>query len=230
MSNFIIQIQNDLFSMRDLSYRAFHSRLIPTVSPDAIIGVRTPQLRRYAKQLAKTPNAALFLRTLPHTYYEENNLHAFLIELHKDYEQVLDELNTFLPFVNNWATCDAMSPRVLRSHTQELYPQVLDWMHSTHTYTIRYGIGTLLRHYLDEHFQPEHLTVVSSISSEEYYVNMMIAWYFATALAKQYPAAIPYLTERKLPQWVHNKTIQKALESYRISPETKQYLRTLRWK
>lgn len=230
MSNAISRIQQELFSMRDLDYRAFHSRLIPTISPDTIIGVRTPQLRRYAKQLSKTPDAEVFLRTLPHTYYEENNLHAFLIEPHKDYTQVIDELNAFLPFVDNWATCDAMSPRVLRSHTKELYPQVLTWIHSAHTYTIRYGIGMLLRHYLDEHFQPEHLAVVASIRSEEYYVNMMIAWYFATALAKQYTSTIPYLTQRQLPQWVHNKTIQKAVESYRISPETKQYLRTLRWK
>ena len=214
--------------MCDLDYRAFHSRLLPTISPNTIIGVRTPQLRRYAKQLSKTPDAEVFLHTLPHTYYEENNLHAFLIEPHRDYAQVIDELNAFLPFVDNWATCDAMSPRVLRSHTQELYPQVLTWIHSAHTYTIRYGIGTLLRHYLDEHFRPEHLAVVASIRSDEYYVNMMIAWYFATALAKQYTAAIPYLTQRQLPQWVHNKTIQKAVESYRISPETKQYLRTLR--
>lgn len=230
MSNSISRIQQELFSMRDLNYRAFHSRLIPTISPDTIIGVRTPQLRRYAKHLSKTPDAEVFLHTLPHTYYEENNLHAFLIEPHKDYAQVIDELNAFLPFVDNWATCDAMSPRVLRSHAQELYPQVLTWIRSAHTYTIRYGIGMLLRHYLDEHFQPEHLAVVASIHSDEYYVNMMIAWYFATALSKQYTSAIPYLTQRQLPQWVHNKTIQKAVESYRISPETKQYLRTLRWK
>ena len=230
MSNSISRIQQELFSMRDLNYRSFHSRLIPAISPDTIIGVRTPQLRRYAKQLSKTPDAQVFLHTLPHAYYEENNLHAFLIESHKDYAQVMDELNAFLPFVDNWATCDAMSPRILRSHTQELYPQVLTWIHSAHIYTIRYGIGTLLRHYLDEHFQPEHLAVVASIRSEDYYVNMMIAWYFSTALAKQYTAAIPYLTQHKLPQWVHNKTIQKAVESYRISPETKQYLRTLRWK
>ncbi len=230
MPDVIYTIQQQLFALQDTNYRDFHSRLIPTVDPNTIIGVRTPSLRKLAKQLSGSPKADLFLNTLPHTYYEENNLHAFLIETHTSYPKVIQELNTFLPFVDNWATCDMMSPRVFASHIQELYPQILLWLGSEHPYTIRYGIGMLLRHYLDQHFRPEHLARVSTIHTEEYYVNMMIAWYFATALSKQYSTTIPYLTNQILSPWIHNKTIQKAMESNRIDKPTKQYLRTLRRK
>lgn len=223
-------IQSQLFELQDMDYREFHSKLMPTVDPKTIIGVRTPALRMLAKKIAKTPEAAPFLRILPHTYYEENNLHAFLIEGLKDYEQVIDELNRFLPYVDNWATCDMMSPKVFRKYTDKLYPQCLIWMQSDHPYTIRYGIGMLMTHFLEEHFNPQVLEQVSRIRSEEYYVNMMIAWFFATALAKQYDAALPYLLSHRLEPWVHNKTIQKAVESRRISKETKTYLRTLKVK
>lgn len=225
------RVQKELFAMQDSAYRAFHSKLIPNVDPKKIIGVRTPRLRSYAKQFAKQEEAAAFLRQLPHEYYEENNLHAFLIEQIKDYSTCVEEWNRFLPYVDNWATCDMPSPKVFQKHLPELILQIRQWMDSKETYTVRFGIGMLMRFYLEpETFTPEYLQWVAGVSSDEYYINMMVAWYFATALAKQWEAAILYIEDRRLTQWCHNKSIQKAIESRRITPEQKAYLRGLRWR
>lgn len=225
------RIQEALFEMQDIAYREFHSKLIPNIEPARIIGVRTPALRKYAKQLGKTAEAAAFLEELPHYYYEENNLHGFLLEQIKDYDECIAAWNRFLPYVDNWATCDMPSPKVFQKHLPELLAQLRQWMDSGETYTVRFAIGMLMRHYLEgETFSPEYLQWVASVRSEEYYVNMMVAWYFATALAKQWEAAFPYIGERRLSQWCHNKSIQKAVESSRITAEQKNALRKLRWK
>lgn len=224
------QIQSRLFELQDLKYRDFHSKLMPTVPKETVIGVRTPALRKYAKELAKDPAAAEFMDILPHKYYEENNLHGFLIESMKDYGEVIAALERFLPYVDNWATCDMVSPKVFKKHRAELLGKAQEWIASGRTYTVRYGLGMLMQHFLDEDFQESYLVLAAGVSSEEYYVNMMVAWYFATALAKQWEAAIPYLEQRRLSQWIHNRTIQKAVESYRVAPEQKEYLRGLRWK
>lgn len=219
-------VQNALFAMEDPAYRAFHCRLIPTVSPEAVIGVRTPALRAYAKKFGKTPEAAAFLHELPHSYYEENNLHAFLIEQIRDFSQTIAALDAFLPYVDNWATCDMMCPKSLAKQPEALMQKIKEWIESPHEYTVRFAVGLLMRFYLDERFDPAHLRMVCDIKRDEYYINMMIAWYFATALFKQYDAAFPYIKERQLPLWTHNKAIQKAIESDRISPEQKAVLRT----
>ncbi len=221
-------IREELFKMQDLKYKDFHAKLIPTVNPDLVIGVRTPELRKFAKRLDKTQNNKDFLTDLPHMYYEENNLHAFLIEQIKDYDECIEELGRFLPYVDNWATCDMMRPKCFKKHTDELLKQIQKWLKSDDTYTIRFAIEMLMVYFLDKKFDESFLKTVSTIRSEEYYINMMIAWYFATALAKQYDATLPYLQENKLSTWTHNKTIQKAIESYRITDEQKVYLRTLR--
>lgn len=225
------RIREELFSMQDIKYKAFNEKLIPTVKSEYVIGVRTPQLRKYAKSLAKMPEAKEFLSALPHIYYEENNLHAFLIETIKDYEEAMTETEKFLPYIDNWATCDSFSPKVFRKHPQEVYEKAKKFMKSEHTYTIRYGIGLLMSNYLeDDRFLPEMPALVAEIQSEDYYVNMMCAWYMATALAKQPETILPYLTEYKMSVWVHNKTIQKAVESRRIDEEMKTYLKTLKIK
>ena len=203
------ELQKQLFTLQDSSYLEFHSKLIPTIEKNRIIGIRTPALRSFAKDFKGTKEAKAFLKELPHHYYEENNLHMMLISAEKDYETCVREINRFLPYINNWATCDLPAPGVFKKHKSELYGEVLKWISSNDTYTIRYGIGILLRLYLDADFSEKHLALVAKIRSEEYYVNMMIAWYFATALAKQWDAAIPYLEKKKLSDWVHKKTIQK---------------------
>lgn len=224
------QVQKELFAMQDEGYREFHSKLIPNVDPERIIGVRTPQLRSYARQFAKRPEAADFIQQLPHTYYEENNLHAFLIEQIKDYDTCVAQWNRFLPYVDNWATCDMPVPKVFKKHLPELLTQIRQWMDSGETYTVRFGIGMLMRLYLEpETFSEEYPRRVAAVHSEQYYINMMVAWYFATALAKQWEAVIPFIEERRLSRWCHNKAIQKAVESSRIKPEQKAYLRGLRW-
>ncbi len=228
MNNIIKSVQADLFEMQDLKYKEFHSKLMPTIEPDKVIGIRTPALRKYAKDFAKTKEAKEFIRVLPHTYYEENNLHGFIIEGIKDYDRGIEELERFLPYVDNWATCDLMRPKVFKKHLPELLEQIKLWLNSEHTYTIRFGIEMLMTYYLDEHFAPEYLEMVAEVRSEEYYVNMMIAWYFATALAKQYVNTLPYIENKRLDKWTHNKAIQKAIESYRVSDEQKGYLRTLK--
>ncbi len=221
-------VQARLFAWQDAQYREFQCKLIPNVNPETVIGVRTPELRKFAKALSKEPEAAEFLQILPHQYYEENNLHGFLIEAMKDYSQVIHALDTFLPYVDNWATCDLMRPKAFGKHLPELREQTKIWMASGHTYTIRFGIEMLMTFFLDGQFQPEYLDWVAGVRSEEYYVNMMIAWFFATALAKQYKAALPHIQQRRLEPWTHNKAIQKALESYRVSDEQKAYLRSLK--
>ena len=221
-------ISEELFALQDTEYQTFQSKLMPTIPPETVIGVRTPLLRKLAKELAGTPQAEHFLQSLPHRYYEENNLHAFLIEQIRDYDTALAETERFLPYINNWATCDCFCPKVFAKHKEELLIPLRRWLGSDQTYTVRYAMGMLMRYYLDEDFQPEYLAWVAGVHSEEYYLNMMRAWYFATALAKQPDAALPWLTDRRLDVWTHNKTIQKAAESYRIPPEMKQQLRELR--
>lgn len=221
-------LQKQLFELQDLKYRDFHSKLLPGIDKEKIIGIRTPQLRKFAKEFAKTKEADLFLQDLPHTYYEENNLHMMLVSWMKDYGACLKEVRRFLPYIDNWATCDLPLPKCFEKHKTELLPEIQSWIMDTHTYTIRYGIGVLMRLYLDESFLPEFPELVAQVRSEEYYVNMMIAWYMATALAKQWETIIPYIEQKKLPEWVHRKTIQKAVESYRITPEQKAYLKTFR--
>ena len=230
MSNIEQKIQSQLFELQDVEYREFQRKLMPTVNPETVIGVRTPELRKLAKEFSKTPEAEEFIKILPHKYYEENNLHGFLIEAIKDYDQVIKAIDDFLPYVDNWATCDLMSPKVFKKHLPELYDKIKVWLKSDWTYTVRFGIEMLMSFFLDDHFQPEMPDLVAEIRSQEYYVNMMIAWYFATALAKQYEAVLPYIKERRLDKWAHNKAIQKAIESYRISDEAKAYLRTLKVK
>jgi len=223
-------ITDQLFAMQDLKYKQFHSKLMPTINPEVIIGVRTPALRKFAKQLRDSTEVERFLKELPHHYYEENNLHGFLLETIKDVNDCIFAINEFLPYVDNWATCDMMAPKVLKKDLPKLYEWVKLWITSSETYTIRFGVNMLMKYYLDEHFLPEYAELVASIRSEEYYVKMVVAWYFATALAKQYDAVLPYLTEQRLDTWTHNKTIQKAVESYRITPEQKVYLKTLKRK
>ena len=221
-------VQKRLFEMRDTGYRDFHARLIPTVKKEKIIGIRTPMIRKFAKEFGKTEESEMFLKALPHQYYEENNLHMLLISDIKDYERCLAEVKRFLPYINNWATCDIPRPKCFAKSKAELLPVIKEWIASGNTYTIRYGIGTLMSFYLDEDFRPEYLEIPAQVQSEEYYVNMMRAWYFATALAKQYEKILPFLEEQRMDIWTHNKTIQKSIESYRITKEQKDYLRTLR--
>lgn len=221
-------ILNRLFELQDLKYRDFHSKLMPTVEKSRVIGVRTPALRKLAKEIKGTEHAAEFLKILPHEYYEENNLHAFLIEEIKDYNKCIEELNKFLPYVDNWATCDMMRPKVFKNHLPELLEQIKNWLASGETYTVRFGIEMLMVYYLDEHFSPEYPEMVAAVESDEYYIHMMIAWYFATALAKQYDHIIPYIEQNRLDTDTYNKTIRKAIESYRITPEQKAHLRTLK--
>lgn len=223
-------IQEKMFALQDLNYRQFQAKLMPTVDPEQIIGVRMPALRKLAKELKGTAEAEAFLAALPHRYYDENNLHGLLLCARSGYEETVAGLDIFLPHVDNWATCDLLSPRAFRSHPPQLPGQLRRWLDSGDTYTVRFGLEMLMSFYLDECFRPEYLDWAAEVKSEEYYVRMMVAWYFATALAKQYDAALPYLTSRRLEQWTHNKTIQKAVESYRIAPEQKDALRALRWK
>ena len=222
------QIVNDLFSMQDSGYRDFHAALMPTIEKDTIIGVRTPALRKYAKAFAKSSESEVFLRDLPHNYYEENNLHGFILCEMKDADACLKALEAFLPYIDNWATCDMLRPKVFKKNPERLLPFVRKWLASKETYTVRFAIGMLLSYFLDDEFKPEYLQWVASVSSEEYYVQMMQAWYFATALAKQWDSVIPFIEQKRLSRWVHNKTIQKSVESYRITPEQKEYLRTFR--
>lgn len=220
-------LQDPIYRQRE-DYRLFQARVL-VVSPESIIGVRTPAMRRLAKELEGTPEANAFLLQLPHRYHEEKMLHAYLIGQCRDYETVIDRLQRFLPYVDNWATCDSMNAPVFRKHTAELLPHIQAWLTSDHPYTRRYAMELLMAFYLEPNtFRPEYLEWVATVRSEEYYVNMMVAWYFATALAKQWHAAIPYIERHRLSLWCHNKAIQKSVESYRITPEQKQYLRSLR--
>ena len=223
-------IYKELVSLQDEGYRDMQITIIPTVDPDSIIGVRTPALRSFAKELSKREDIDTFLNDLPHKYFEENQLHAFILSGMKDAAKAIELVDKFLPFVDNWATCDQMSPKVFKKHKDLLLEYTDKWIKSDLTYVKRFGIGMLMEHFLDEDFKTSYLTKVSKIRSDEYYVNMMIAWYFATALAKQYDATLPYIEKQKLDIWTHNKSIQKAVESFRITPEQKDYLKTLKRK
>lgn len=223
-------IRQRLLALRDEDYRRFHASLVPTLDPARILGVRTPALRALARSLRGTAEAADFLRALPHEYYEENNLHAYLIACERDFDRAVAEADRFLPFVDNWATCDGFSPRVFARHRAALLPHIDRWLSSGKPYTVRFGIKMLMEHFLDEGFSPAYLEKVAAVRSEEYYVNMMCAWYFATALAKQYEPTLALLKSQRLPRRVHNKAIQKAVESRRITPAQKDFLRTLRRK
>ena len=225
-----MSIQEKLFELQDLGYKEFQSKLIPNIAPELIIGVRTPVLRKYAKEIAGTDEAEEFLKSLPHEYYDEDNLHAFLIENEKDFDKAIALTEKFLPYIDNWATCDMFLPPVFRKNTDKLLPYIRRWINDLRPYTVRYAIGLLMSLYLDELFTDEFPRLVSAVESEEYYVEMMIAWYFATALAKQYESVIDYFTGRILDRQVHNKALQKAIESKRISRATKAYLRELKIK
>ena len=225
-----MNITNELFAHKDIKYKNFHQKLMPTVNPDLVIGVRVPVLRKLAKDFIKQEESKDFLKALPHKYYEENNIHAFVIEQIKDFNEAIYETEIFLPFIDNWATCDMFQPKIFKKHKKELLERIKTWIKSEKTYTVRYAINQLMTHFLDEDFNPDFLKSVADIKSDEYYINMMRAWYFATALAKQYNETLPYITEKKLDVWTHNKTIQKAVESNRISVETKVYLKSYKIK
>ena len=219
------EIRKELFRLKDEEYRDFQGALLPTVDRDSFIGVRTPELRAMAKTFASDREIEFFLSDLPHAYFDENQLHAFLLCEIKDFSVCIDKVERFLPYVDNWATCDQLSPKVFKKHRKELLPAIRRFLSSDRPFTVRFGVGMLMRHFSDEEFSPVFLEEVATIRSEEYYVNMMVAWFFATELAKHYEEAFPYLAEGRLPPWTHNKTIQKALESYRIPLERKRELR-----
>lgn len=218
-------IQKELLSMTDGEYKEFSAKLMPTVCKDKVIGIRIPALRKFAKTLTDYDE---FLQNLPHKYFEEDNLHAFLIEREKDFDRCIEKLDAFLPFVDNWATCDSMKPKVLKKEPEKLLKHIKKWIESKDVYAVRYAINLLMSFYLDDDFDEDYLKVVANVKSDEYYINMMRAWYFATALAKQYKKTLPYIENNALDTWTHNKTIQKAIESLRISKEQKEYLRTLK--
>ena len=222
------EITNELFRLQDKAYRDFQSKLIPTVSPDKVIGVRTPELRKYAKQLIKREDVKEFLNELPHRYFDENQLHAFIISEIKNFDECMGEVCRFLPFTDNWATCDQMSPKVFKKHRPALLEYIKKWLTSDETYTVRFAVGMLMEHFLDEDFDSTYPKMVADIKSDEYYVNMMRAWYFATALAKQYEAVVPFIENRRLDKGTHNKAIQKSVESRRISEDRKAYLKGLK--
>ena len=215
----------ELFELQDLKYRDFHSKLMPTIDKDTVIGVRVPALRKLAKEVFNNGGYGEFLKALPHRYYEENNLHAFLIEQITDFNLCIEETEKFLPFIDNWATCDMFRPKIFKNHKTELLKRIKVWIKSKETYTVRFAIGMLMVHYSDNDFKKEYAELVAGVKSDGYYVNMMIAWYFATLLWKQYDIVLPYIENNVLPLWVHNKTIQKATESYRITKEQKEYLK-----
>ena len=227
-TDIISDIRSVLINMQDTAYRDFHSRLVPTLPKEMIIGVRTPALRKYAKQVCKKDDICTFLSDLSHKFYEENNLHAFIISDYKSFDTSIAAVCRFVPYIDNWATCDVLRPKCFSGNQDKLYKYVEKWLCSNETYTVRFGIGMLNSYYLDGHFDRNHLNIVSEIRSDEYYVRMMVAWYFATALAKQKDSVLPYLEERKLDKWTHNKTIQKAIESFRIDNNLKNYLKQLR--
>ncbi len=225
----IKNITDELLSLADNDYREFHARLMPTVSKKRIIGIRMPVLRRYAKSLEPSRTQS-FLKCGEHFYYEENNLHALIIDNIKNVREQANALDDFLPMVDNWATCDLMRPKALFKDSALLLEKIKEWLRAEHTYTVRFAIGMLLTRFLDEDFSPEYLELVAGVKSDEYYVKMMQAWYFATALAKRWEDTVPYLTQNKLDKWTHTKTIQKARESYRITKEQKEFLKKLKQK
>ena len=223
-------IQKRLFRLQDKDYQAFSAKLNPTVDPETIIGIRIPALRALAKELKGSDEAAEFLSVLPHKYFEEYQLHAFLIGYEKDFDKGLSATERLLPYLNSWALTDSIRIKAFDKAPEKLLPHIEKWLEDDHPYTVRFGILCLMNYFLNDRFATRYPDMVAAVHSEEYYVRMMQAWYFATALVKQYDAALPYLTGRRLEPWVHNKTIQKAVESYRVTAEQKAYLRTLKMK
>lgn len=220
-----MNIQKELFDLQDLKYRDFQASLVPNVSKTSIIGVRTPNLRKLADKVYASIDKETFLSSLPHEYHEENLLHFFVISKNSDYEKCVEEVNRFLPYVTNWAVCDQSSPNVFKKHHDELLNQIMEWLQSDHLYTVRFAIRMLMNEFLGEKFSPKFLELVGAIKTDEYYLQMMQAWYFATALAKQYDATIQYLEKRKLDETVFKMTIRKARESFRVTDEHKSYLK-----
>lgn len=221
-------IQEELFRLADKEYADFQAKLAPTIDRETFIGVRVPELRKFAKVVQKHGECEQFLRTVPHSYYDENMLHSILISGMKKYEECLEMLEIFLPYVDNWAVCDTLRPKIFAKHKDAVLAKIHEWVASDHVYTCRFGIDMLMTYYLDDDFKEEYLAIPAAVTSDEYYVKMMVAWYYATALAKQWDATIVYLTENRLPVWTHNKTIQKAKESNRITPEQKTFLNDLK--
>lgn len=221
------EIQNKLLSLKDEKFKDFSCALIPNIDRKRVIGVRAPQLKGLAKELYANESEYNFLHNLPHSYLEENTLHAYLINCHKNFEKTIELINQFLPHVDNWATCDSLRPICFKNHKEKLLQNIYRWLKSSHTYTVRFAIEMLMIHFLDDAFNQDFLHSVAKVKSGEYYVNMMLAWFFATALAKQWQSAIIFLEDGKLDRWVHNKTIRKAIESYRITKKQKEYLRSL---
>lgn len=223
-----MKIYKELQALKEKEYADFQAKLVPTIEPSTILGIRVPKLRALAKSYIRDQECQVFLDSLPHNYYDENMLHAILISEMKDYDKCINRLEAFLPYVDNWAVCDIMSPKLFKRYKEDLMPRIKVWMASEETYTIRFGLGMLMAHFLDEDFRPEYLDMASCIRSDEYYVNMMIAWFFATALAKQWEVSLPYIEDKRLDDWTHKKAIQKARESLRISKEKKEYLKGLK--
>jgi hypothetical protein len=223
-----MKIYKELQALKEKEYADFQAKLVPTIEPSTILGIRVPKLRALAKSYIRDQECQVFLDSLPHNYYDENMLHAILISEMKDYDKCINRLEAFLPYVDNWAVCDIMSPKLFKRYRGDLMTRIKVWIASEETYTIRFGLGMLMTHFLDEDFRPEYLDMASSIRSDEYYVNMMIAWFFATALAKQWEVSLPYIEGKKLDDWTHKKAIQKARESLRISKEKKEYLKGLK--
>ena len=223
-----MNITEELFALQDVFYAAFQAKLTPNIPRELFIGVRVPEARKLAKKLSQKPEAASFLSDLPHTYYDENILHSLLLSEMKDYDSCVVAVDAFLPYVDNWAVCDILSPKIFKKHKAALLEKIKEWSESEKTYTCRFGIEMLLSHFLDEDFKPAYLEIPASVHREEYYVGMIMAWFFATALAKQWDATITYIEEHRLDPWTHNKTIQKARESGRITPKQKEYLKTLK--
>ena len=219
-----------LISLQDLKYRDMQIKIIPNIDPASIIGVRTPELKKIAKEMSRSGEYRSFIKKLPHDHFEENQLHAFIICEMKDPAECFDEVEHFLPYVDNWATCDQLSPKIFKKNKDELLKHIKTWIGSDRTYTVRFGVGMLMQHFLDDDYDEKYPKMVAGLRSDEYYINMMIAWYFATALAKQYESVLPYIEENKLDDWTHNKAIQKSLESFRVTDEHKKYLRSLKVK
>lgn len=223
-----VNIKEELFALQDISYADFQAKLTPNIPRELFIGVRVPDLRKLAKKVAEEPETSKFLKNLPHKYYDENMLHGLLISEIKDYNACLVAVDEFLPYVDNWAVCDIMSPKIFKKNKEALLEKIKEWTASEKTYTCRFGIETLMSHFLDDDFKPEYLEIPLSVNSEEYYVKMMVAWFFATALAKEWDETIKYIEDHRLDTWTHNKTIQKARESRRITPKKKEYLKSLK--
>lgn len=224
----ITDLRKKLYELQDLKYRDMQIKIIPNIDPESVIGVRTPELKAMAKEVLRAGDYMAFLGDLPHKYFEENQLHAFIISGIKDMDVCMEELEKFLPYVDNWATCDQMSPKIFKKHREILLIHIKKWITSGKTYSVRFGVGMLMEHFLDEDYDPKYPEMVAKLRSKEYYVNMMIAWYFATALAKQYESILPYIEGKRLDDWTHNKAIQKSVESRRITEEQKTYLKSLK--